>query len=241
MLSAKSPLRALPVPVKLLGLHLLSIRYIKTWRDLRDFAWLYRRVRPYTMVAPSSLAALFRLVKGVDRYGLTGDLVECGTWNGGSAAVMAFATNLSGRQARHLWLFDSFQGLPPTTIEKDGIMAPASVGTCVGDPAAVREILGHVGMPPERVHIVQGWFHETLCSAPIDEIAVLHIDADWHDSVKLCLDSFYGRVQPGGFVVLNDYGSWPGCKRATHEFLESRGLKVGLTWVDPGTRFFQKP
>ena len=76
-----SLIQRLPKPVRIFGHYVLALRYIKGWRDVRDFTWLVRQVGPYTMVAPSSLGALSRLVKEVDRYGLAGDLVECGALN----------------------------------------------------------------------------------------------------------------------------------------------------------------
>ena len=77
--------------------------------------------------------------------------------------------------------------------------------------------------------------------APVDRIALLHIDADLHDSVKIVLEAFYDRVIPGGFVVLDDYGFWPGCRAAVHQFLDARGIQVPLHYSDATGRWFQKP
>lgn len=226
--------------LKAMAYSLLGLRFFRNRRELTDFVWVVRQVRENTMVVPSSLAALYRLVREIDRRGIEGDLVECGTWNGGSGAVIAHAARLNGGKARHLWLFDSFRGLPPTT-EEDGRIAQAHVGTLVADPGRVREVLGRVGTPDQQVHIVPGWFRETLPSASIERIALIHIDADWYDSVKLCLEHFYDRISPNGVVVLNDYGAWQGAKRAVDEFIVQHQLKVRLKWVDPGTRYFVKP
>jgi formylglycine-generating enzyme required for sulfatase activity len=65
--------------------------------------------------------------------------------------------------------------------------------------------------------------------------------ADWYDSVKLCLDRFYDYVQPGGYIVLDDYGDWEGCRIATDEFLKKRSLDVKLIQVDYTGFYFQKP
>lgn len=96
-------------------------------------------------------------------------------------------------------------------------------------------------MPPDRLHIVEGWFADTFPQVQIERIGLLHIDADWYESVSLCLERFYDRVVPGGFIVVNDYGTWRGCRAAVDEFLERRGLRARLRWVDPGTRYLQKP
>ena len=99
-----------------------------------------------------------------------------------------------------------------------------------------------MGIPSERINIITGWFDETLTTAPIERIALLHIDADWYLSVKLVLEQFYDRVSTGGIIMFNDYGAWPGAKRAVDEFLAQRQLNtVRLKWVDPGARYFRKP
>jgi hypothetical protein len=112
----------------------------------------------------------------------------------------------------------------------------------VADPSKVKAVLGAVGIPSESIRIAPGWFKDTLPNAPIDRVALLHIDCDWYESVKLCLEQFYDRVNSNGIIVLNDYGVWPGAKRAVDEFRDRRGLEsVRLRWVDPGTRYFRKP
>ena len=72
-------------------------------------------------------------------------------------------------------------------------------------------------------------------------IALLHIDADWYESVKLVLERLYDRVSPGGFVVLDDYGYWEGCRRAWSEFWAGRGPAAELVDVDGVGAYFQKP
>ena len=82
---------------------------------------LMLQVKPkYTMVTNKNLIALYKLVQQVNKMGLPGDIVECGVWNGGSAAIMGVAAQSSHNyKNRRLWLFDSFEGLPRPT-EKDG-------------------------------------------------------------------------------------------------------------------------
>ena len=92
----------------------------------------------------------------------------------------------------------------------------------------------------ERVKIVAGWFQETFPTVTIPKIALLNIDADWYESVKLCLETFYDAVMPGGYVSFDDYGHWPGCKKAVDEFFEARRLPYRLQAVDYTARWFRK-
>ena len=200
-------------------------------------AWLFFRVRHHTLTRPSRLNVLYTLADRLDRDGIPGAIVECGVYRGGSAAVMAAGS----RGRRDVHLFDSFQGLPPPG-EKDGRLAHEQFhqGWCAADVEQVRALLRRQ-LSADRLHVHPGWFHETLPHARIPQIALLHIDADWYDSVLLCLRTFYDAVSPRGFVVLDDYGRWEGCTRATNDFLEERGLDGTVTVRNPPHHFFQKP
>jgi O-methyltransferase len=197
------------------------------------------QVKDYTAVLPLRLGNLHRLAREIDRSSIPGDVVECGVYNGGSAALMASVCVRSPLE-RTIWLFDSFEGLPPPT-EKDGAQARTCGWWCHGDLSKVRAVFSRMRIPKSRFRIVKGWFHDTFPSAEVGDIALLHIDADWYDSVRLCLERFYDSVQPGGYVDVDDYGHWEGCRRATDEFLRERGITAALTRVDYTGRYFQKP
>ena len=197
-----------------------------------------RIVAPYTLVGRDRIRSLYTLARRIEAEQIPGDVVECGVCNGGSAAILAhFATRSS--LERTVWLLDSFQGMPETT-EEDGEEAQERIGREVGSPERVREVLRLVDADTSLVRIVPGWFQETIPTLRISQIALLNIDADWYESVKLCLESFFDLVVPGGFTSLDDYGHWPGCRKAVDEFFESRQLPYKLQRVDYTARWFQK-
>lgn len=211
------------------------------------FARLMLAVKPrFTMVTNKNLLTLYRLVERVNSMKLPGDIVECGVWNGGSAAVMGLANETTSGKIcdRRFWLFDSFQGVPPAT-EKDGLVERESYfeGWNKGEMYKVKEAFAKLGLSLYNVKIIPGWFNDTLRAAPVDQIAILHIDADWYESVKIVLDTFYNKVVPGGFIILNDFNTWEGCNRALNEFLTERHLtNIAITEVEPTTgAYFQKP
>ena len=72
-------------------------------------ARLLLQVKPkYTMVSVKRLINLYELVQRVNGTDLPGDIVECGVWNGGSAAIMGVACQDDRKHWRTFWLFDSF-------------------------------------------------------------------------------------------------------------------------------------
>ena len=215
---------------------------VKIWDQLREKR-LIRIVTPYTLVGEERIRNLYRLVRQIEREKIPGDVIECGVCNGGTAAVLARYASRS-QMDRTVWLLDSFQGMPEVSeqddIGADGHSAESHVGKEVGDPTQVREVMRKVGADLSRVRIVPGWFHETLPSVRTNQIALLNIDADWYESVKLCLEAFYDRVVLGGFISFDDYGHWPGCKTAVDEFFQVRNLPYKLKQVDYTAHWFRK-
>jgi len=198
-----------------------------------------RPVMRYTMVSRRRLENLRALAALAIAEGVPGAFCECGTWKGGSGALLA----QQGERAeppRVTWFCDSYQGLPRAGAA-DGWFAQLWTGRVQASPADVRAALAALGVGEEQVRIAAGWFHETLPALDTGPLALLHIDCDWYDSVMCCLDCLWDRVSPGGFVVFDDYGYWPGCRRAVDEFLGARGLLDRLVAVDATGCYLRRP
>jgi hypothetical protein len=204
-----------------------------------EFASLYRQVSTDTMCSVARLRGLYRALGYVVKQDIGGDVVECGCARGGSAALMALTLRQLG-SPRKLWLFDTFEGLPaPSTEDPDFEIANLFTGTCVGTLGEVRELFDRLNATGD-VRFVKGLFQETLPATPLSRIAVLHIDGDWYESVKVCLHSLYDKVVPGGVIQFDDYGYWQGARKAVDEFLEIRGIQSRLQTLDYSGRFLIK-
>src|SRR5687768_6557385 len=70
-------------------------------------------VKPYTITGPERLFTLIQAVRYIVRNRIPGDLVECGVWKGGSVMAMALTLLSLDSRERTLYLFDTFQGMPP--------------------------------------------------------------------------------------------------------------------------------
>jgi O-methyltransferase len=211
---------------------------------------LFSRVITRTLVSYDRLLNTYDLARRVERFGLPGAYVECGVWRGGAAALLALMARREGRQ-RRTHLFDSFQGLPAPTDpdetatpegSRSGELSPVGLYVATRDDVS-RFLFEDLGLDPAAVVLHEGWFQHTLpaTAARREPIALLRIDADWYESVKVCLESLYPSVVDGGYVILDDYGSYPGCRRAFEEFRRAAGLEVSLHQVDAHGVWFQKP
>lgn len=205
-----------------------------------EFSSLYRQIRAHTMCSNARLRGLYGAVRYVVGQKIAGDIVECGSARGGSAALMALTLRrLNAR--RKLWLFDTFEGLPaPTSEDPDFELADLFTGTCVGTVDEVRGLFQRLKVVDD-VSFVKGLFQDTLPVTPIANIAVLHIDGDWYESVKTCLDALYDKVVPGGVIQFDDYGYWAGARKAVDEFLAARAMVTPLQRLDYSGRFLVKP
>ena len=203
------------------------------------FSTLYRRVREHTMCSVARLRGLHEGVKWIAANHLDGDVVECGCARGGSAALIALSLRQLGEH-RTLWLFDTFEGLPaPTADDPDYEIAELFTGSCLGQLDEVRELFRDQGVA-EGVRFVKGLFQDTIPESPIQRIALLHIDGDWYDSVKVCLDELYDKVVPGGIIQFDDYGYWKGARKAVDEFFAKRDIEVRLKRLDYSGRTMRK-
>lgn len=150
-----------------------------------------------------------------------GAFVECGVAMGGCLALMAGVA-----PDRTVWGFDSFAPMPELSPADRGDGAPFVGLNCSGDEgrAAVATTFAVAEVEMGRVRIVEGWFEQTLAptKGEIGDIAILRIDCDWHDATRLVLDQLYDAVVPGGAVIIDDYGSFSGCRRAVDAFRAER-------------------
>ena len=206
-------------------------------------AKLLRTVRPYTLMNYPRLAGMNDIATRVEKEGIKGSFVELGVCDGGSSGVIANAAR--NNPDRQVWLYDSWEGMPePTSSDVSYEGELAEEGITVGSEELVRELLfDKLGLRRENIHMVKGWFEDSIpqTAQKVGDIALLHVDCDWYESVKLCMDAFYDRVVPRGIVAIDDYGEWMGCKKAVDEFLEDRNLNVDIVQIDYAAVYFRKP
>jgi O-methyltransferase len=185
------------------------------WRRWRRLDEPFRSIFAYTQVNTTRQHNLLRLCEQIEREAVPGAVVECGVLDGGTAALMAFGTAAS---ARAVHLFDAWEGLPETCAE-DGASAKAWTGEVVGSPVRVTAVLRKLKINLSRVTFHRGWFDQTFPNAEIPQIALLHVDADFYEPTKLIFERWYPHVASGGFIQIDDYDSFAGCRRAVDEFL----------------------
>jgi hypothetical protein len=56
------------------------------------------------------------------------------------------------------------------------------------------------------------------------QISVLRLDTDWYESTRKELEVLYPRLSIGGVLIIDDYGHWAGCKKATDEYFDRHAV-----------------
>lgn len=180
---------------------------------------------------PGKLETVHEAARSVEAAKVPGIFLEAGVAMGGSAIVIA-KTKAPERELR---LFDVFEMLPPPSENDDPKSHEVYRNFVSGNVATpvdrnyvshasdllsfTRDNMRRMGVDPEaeNIRFVKGLYEDTL---RIEEpIAFAHIDCDWYDSVKLCIDRLAGRMSPGGIMLFDDYNSFQGCRRAVDEWL----------------------
>jgi len=205
---------------------------------------LFDKIGSYTVLSQERKEVLYRCTKEAIQNNVKGDIVECGVFNGGSAGILCGVLQDLGADNR-IWLFDSFEGLPnPTKYDIDSHGTRGEKGFFSGSEQKVRELLFEkLKIKEKQVKIVKGWFNKTIpIYAPkIKSISLLHLDGDFYESTKVCLEHLFDKIESGGYLVIDDYGRWKGCKKAVDEFFKLHSITLKLAESDYTGRYYKKP
>lgn len=129
---------------------------------------------------------------------VSGDVVECGTWKGGSAANLSLACRIVGRKLK---VFDSFEGLP----EGDALDREAKHykrGEWAGTLEEVRSNIEKYGAS-ECCEYVRGWFKDTLPSLR-SPVVLAFVDVDLEASLDTCVRYLYPNLTATGYVFIDE-------------------------------------
>ncbi len=188
----------------------------------------------HTMIGMKRLENIQECVVRIILDGIPGDLIETGVWRGGAVIFMRAVLKIYGVKDRVVWVADSFCGLPMPDVNR----YPADRGdicyqrefTSVSIDEVKKNFEAY-DLLDEQVKFLQGWFKDTLPTAPIDSLALLRLDGDMYQSTMEALENLYPKLITGGFVIVDDYAAVP-CKQAVHDYREKFRITDEIIPVD---------
>lgn len=161
-----------------------------------------------------------------------GDYLEFGVYRGDSLRCMYEALEAHGLHGVRLIGFDSFEGLPPLGQGDTGL--PWLEGDYAYSERETRARLTQAGIDMSRVHLVKGWYSDTLTGElarelRIAKVSVIMIDCDLYSSTKEALDFCAPLIEDDVVVFFDDWDGGRGLaerglgeRRAFDEFLAER-------------------
>ena len=156
-----------------------------------------------------------------------GDIVEIGTWKGGTSLVIAAAAREYKSKSK-VYLCDTFTGIalagPNDNYHKDGDFGDTT-------KQHVQNLLQSQGL--SNFNLLEGIFpYDTGHLIDSDKISFLHIDVDTYAGYLAILSWAQNRLVDGAILVFDDYSAWSclGAKKAVDEyFLNRTDFEMHLT------------
>ncbi len=199
-----------------------------------------------TMIGLGRLDNVQECVETVITDGIPGDLIETGVWRGGASIFMRAVLAAYEVTDRIVWAADSFEGFPTQGSRRHsqdrGTDFTGGLGAEVlaVDLATVKQNFARYGLLDDQVRFLAGWFSETLPIAPIEQLAVIRLDGDMYESTWDALDVLYPKLSPGGFVIVDDYRTFAGCREAVDTYRTQHEITDPIREIDDHAVYWQR-
>jgi O-methyltransferase len=183
-----------------------------------------------TMVGLHRLDDLQACVESIVGDGIDGDVIEAGAWRGGASLFVRAALDTMGDD-RAVWVADSFAGFPAVDASDSEAHRLSAFGFLAVPLDEVRDTFARLGCE-HGVEFLPGFFEDTLATVADRRWALVRLDADTYEPTRLALDTLYPGLAPGGYLVIDDYGSFQGCRQAVDHFREDNEIAEPLERID---------
>ena len=216
---------------------------LKEWRRMgwANISELHQADYARTMLGEMRLDNVEQCVRDIVANGVPGDLIECGVWRGGCTIFMKGLLDSLGEDTRKVWVADSFCGLPtPTNEEDQGLdLSKDVIPYLAVSRDDVESAFRNYDLLDERVCFLEGWFKDTLATAPIEQLAILRLDGDLYESTMDGLTALYDLVSVGGYVIIDDY-CISACRKAVHDFRTEKNIDDEIIEIDWTGAYWKK-
>jgi len=215
--------------VKRISHHRSESRFLSALSDADQDLIKRLRAKNLTYLSSSKLAKLATACRTIEESHMPGIFVEAGCALGGSSILMASLKSAE----RPFLIYDVFGMIPAPTADdtpdvhdryrtivegkSEGIGKDPYYGYEKNLYEIVHSNLASFGIACDRQSV--SLLQDTM---NIEQpVALAHVDVDWYDPVKTCLERIFPHLVVGGSIILDDYHDWGGCRKATDEYLRT--------------------
>jgi hypothetical protein len=194
---------------------------------LLTFPFLYKMplIEYESHLSPEDRIAVINGINEILQRGVDGDLIECGTAQCGTTAMMSNFLKKHGSE-KHLFACDSFGGFIPQEFQKEVILGRVSGSGSA--QAFTKNSYEYVSAKMKalgcnNVTLVEGFFQDTLPKLVKGKrFSFAFIDCDLEDSMFFAMEQVWPKLSSGGVILCDDYkwNDFGGVYIAVSEFLE---------------------
>lgn len=199
-----------------------------------------------TMIGLRRLQNVRTSLESVLKNNIPGDVIETGVWRGGCSIYMK-AILACHNSDKTLWVADSFQGVPkpnPAKFPADAAQERKTAFYKFDQLAVSRQDVESNfrihNLLDDRVRFLEGWFCDTLPTAPIERLSLMRLDGDLYESTWDALVNLYPKLSPGGFCLIDDYGGIPSCREAVEDYRSQNNISEPVIAVDTTGVYWQR-
>ena len=205
--------------------------------------WIVSRIGIATAGSRRAFYTLDRIIRSMSN--IEGSIAECGVYRGSTLFGMTHLLEKRNCKVR-LFGLDSFEGFPEPAKEDrlpDGTIHLAAEKGHFNDTSyeTIQRRARALGFA-DRVTFFKGYFKDTLHNLQNEKFSLVHLDCDLYQSYMDCLEFFYDKVLPGGYIVFDEYSFskdvYPGAQRAIDEFMQDKPEKIQSFPEYADTRYF---
>ena len=179
---------------------------------------------------------LIKSLHYINKKKIDGDIVECGIWRGGNLFLAKkVQEKYYGNIKRSLYGYDTFEGMPQPS-EHDGLKAnqvytefknkqePWTKASLEDVLSSSRKLFSNT----DDFIFIKGKVENTLIekSNLPEKISLLRLDTDFYESTKVELDILYPLLSTKGVLIIDDYGDFPGCRKAVDEYFSDKNVLI---------------
>jgi len=184
-----------------------------------------------TYLSRRKMELISQTCRAIEEQHLAGAFIEAGCALGGSAILISSIKHPD----RPFLAYDTFSMIPPPTDEdtpdvhlryqiisegkSEGINGDKYYGYQENLYERVQQNFADFGLDcaERNISLIQGLLQESMTIK--QPVAFAHIDVDWYDPVKTCLERIFPNLIVGGSLILDDYHDWGGCRKAVDTYL----------------------
>ena len=184
---------------------------------------------------------------------IKGDIVECGVFKGANCRFICDYLKSINNENKHIFLYDTFEGMPSASSKDTNIFTKKNYNFYLEKMQKnnevdnfhkfekienVRKLVIKTNYNKEKIHFIKGLVENTIPKTIPNKISLLILDTDYYTSTKHELQHLYPLVEKGGIIIIDDYGTWSGVKKAVDEYFNN--LNDFKSFIDHKTIFLIK-